>query len=168
MLLHAEYQKDGLGKPLGCQLFVLLPWAQPLLHVGLRPGIRESGPSKGGTWRCSNCSRAAKQNPVGGRILTVWCPAHPTMTETAARSEMREAVPPFFYALTFQFFADIHTAFEVLCHREMIKIQSSVKVWGTIFLSFFPKHLLSPFQILVLPVQHYTIKKWDFLTFFPT
>lgn len=149
------------GQTSGLPAFCPASMSSTTLHVGLQPGIRESGPSKGGTWRCSNCSRAAKQNPVGGRILTLWCPAHPTMTEMAARSEMREA-------LTFQFFADIHTAFEVLCHREIIKIQSSVKVWGTIFLSFFPKHLLSPFQILVLPVQNYTIKKWGFLTFFLT
>lgn len=40
----------------------------------------------------------------------------------------------FFFAFTFQFFTDTHTASEDLCHREIIKIQSSVKVWGTIFL----------------------------------
>lgn len=155
MLLHTEDEKDGLGKPPGYQLFVLITMSWITLHVGLQTGIREPGPSKGGTWGCSSCSRAAKQNLVGAWILPPWCPAHPTMTEMAVHSETGEAVP-FFFALTFQLFTDTHNAFEELCHREMIKIQSSVKRWGIIFLSYFPRHLLSPFQNLVFPVQNDT------------
>lgn len=85
LLLHAEYQKDGLGKPLDCQLFVLITTSWTTLHVGLKTGIRETGQSKGDIWACSNCSRAAKQNPVRAWVL----PVHSTVIETAACSEWK-------------------------------------------------------------------------------
>lgn len=65
--------------------FVLITTSWTTSHVGLKTGIRDTGPSKGDIWGCSNCSRAAKQNPVRAWVL----PVHSTMTETAPCSEWK-------------------------------------------------------------------------------
>lgn len=123
MLLHAEYQKDGLGKPLDCQLFC--PNYHKLNHFacGLENWHQGHWIVQGGYMGMFKLLQGCKAKPC--ESLGPASALHHDRDSTMFR--MEEAVPTF-SALTFPFFTDTYTVFDDLCHREMIKIQSSVKV----------------------------------------